>query len=461
MKLQNALAGAIRDFGMFPRPGMKVAVGLSGGADSVALVLSLAVLEENRPEIVACHFNHMLRGDESERDADFVSGLCERHSIRLEVRATDTAAFSKDNRLSIEQGARELRYRFFRELNADRIATAHTMDDRAETVLMRILRGSGSLGISSIKPVSGNLIRPFFAVSRADVLEYLRARGEKWIEDSSNASDAFTRNRVRNRLIPLLETFNPRIKSALNRLADTAGAEHSFISTEAERAFSQVFTLCDGDSLMGPVAPLCSLHKAVRAEVLRSAYARIRGGLERLEFKHVEEMEELLAGGGSGAVTLPCGVRMDMGHGVLRLSRGLRARDYEITVSGEGTRELSEGVIASFEKTSDASMWGRPDVGHFSLEKTRFPIEVRNFRSGDRTVPLGMEGTKKLKSVFVDKKVPSFLRDRLPLFLCNGRIIWAGGVVVSELHKAEKGRRHLRIRLSGDVMDLLEKTRSN
>lgn len=449
---------------MLPRPGMKVVAGISGGADSVALLLFLAGLGENTPQIVACHFNHMLRGSESERDADFVSGLCEKHGIELKTRAADTAAFSRENRLSPEQGARELRYTFFREVfektGAHRIATAHTMDDRAETVLMRMLRGSGSRGLSSIRPVSGDIIRPFFAVSRGQVLQYLQEKGEKWIEDSSNTSDVFTRNRVRNRLMPLLETFNPRVKSALNRLADTARVEHSYISLEAARAFGAVFPAVFGDTLFGSAATFRRLHRAVRTEVLRSAYSKIRDGLERLEFGHLEEMDALLMSAGSGAVSLPYGMRLEKSYGIFRLSGGATVTgDYRLTVEREGKRELPGNISADFEKTSDTSLWGRREAGHFSLEKAGFPIEVRNFSPGDRTVPLGMKGTKKLKAVFVDEKVPHFLRDRLPVFLCGGDIIWAGGVVVSELYKAVKGKECMRIKLGGGVMDILKAAR--
>ena len=451
---------------MLPRRGMKVVAGVSGGADSVALLLFLAGLEEGAPQVIACHFNHMMRGEESERDAEFVSRLCEKHGIELKTRAGDTAAFSRENRLSPEQGARELRYAFFREIlektGAHRIATAHTMDDRAETVLMRMLRGSGSRGLSSISPVSGDIIRPFFAVSRGQVLQYLQAKGEKWVEDSSNKSDAFTRNRVRNRLMPLLETFNPRVKTALNRLADTAGAEHSYISLEAARAFPAVFPAAFGDALFGNAAAFGRLHKAVRTEILRSAYSKVRGGLERLEFGHLEEMDALLMSALPGAVNLPYGMRLEKSYGIFRLSGGAPAAGCPpLVIEREGAHELPGGVCAVFEKTSDTSLWGRREAGHFSLEKARFPVEARNFRPGDRIVPLGMKGSKKLKSVFTDEKVPHFLRDRLPVFVCGGDIIWAGGVVVSDIYKAVKGKQCLRVTLSGGVTDLLENARGN
>ncbi|QMU55752.1 MAG: tRNA lysidine(34) synthetase TilS [Candidatus Mycalebacterium zealandia] len=466
MSLQEKLTAALKEFDMLPRPAMKVVAGVSGGADSVALVHALTRLEENAPEIIVCHFNHRLRGRESERDEEFVSRLCEKLDLRFEVSSCDTEAFSKQKKLSIESAARELRYEFFAEVcektGAERIATAHTADDRAETVLMRMLRGSGTLGISSIKPRSDNLIRPLINVSREEVMEYLADAGEKWVEDSSNDLTIFTRNRVRKQLLPLLETFNPQMKKALNRLADTAGRQSSYISLQASRIFPQVFTSPGTKGLLaGSVSEFRAVHRAVRSELLRTAYATATGGLERLEFSHLEEMDALLMSPArSGAVSLPRGAAMEKSYGFFCLVlRCGAADDYKLTVKGEGAKDLPDGNSAFFEKTSDISLWERRDVGHFSLEKTGFPIEVRNFRPGDRTVPLGMSGTKKLKSVFTERKIPSFLRTRLPIFTCKGEIIWAGGVVISDSHKAVKGAQNLRIKLDGLVPDLLETRR--
>lgn len=468
MSLKDKLTATLKEFDMLPRSAMKIVAGVSGGADSVALVHALAGLEKNAPEIVVCHFNHRLRGEESERDAEFVFRICEKLGLRFETRSDDTETFSKRRKISIEHAARELRYAFFAEVcektAAERIATAHTADDRAETVLMRMLRGSGTFGISSIKPRSGNLIRPLINVSRREVINYLTAADEKWVEDSSNDLTVFTRNRVRKQLLPLLETFNPQVKTALNRLADTAARQSDYVSLQAAGVFPRVFFRAGTEGLLaGSVREFRAVHKAIRSELLRAAYAAATGGLERLEFSHLEEMEALLMSPArSGAVILPRGATMEKSYGIFCLAHPDDGApdDYSLTVSGEGVSEIPGGIRACFEKTSNTSLWGRDNVGHFSLEKTEFPIEVRNFRPGDRTVPLGMSGTKKLKSVFTERKIPSFLRSKLPIFTCKGDIIWVGGVVVSDFHKAAKGTQSLRIKLDGFVTDLLE-TRRN
>lgn len=461
------MRAAVEEFDMLPRPGMKVVAGVSGGADSVALLRALGELGRCAPDIFVCHFNHRLRGRESDRDADFVARLCEKKRLPFEIRSEDTARFSKRRGVSIEQGARELRYGFFRDvcerIGARRTATAHTMDDRAETVLMRILRGSGNHGVSAIKPRSGGLIRPFIGISRSEVIEYLEKTGEKWVEDGSNELTVFTRNRIRKQLVPLLETFNPRINFALNRLADAAELQSSYVSRRAEDAFGAVFFREGSEGVLaGSVSAYRGLHGAVRSELLRAAYAKVKGGLERLEFSHVGAMDALLRSPrASGAVNLPCGVVLEKGYDVFAVSRAATPDgEYSETVKEEGIRTVPCGALgpvrAHFEKTSDVSLWGRRDTGHFSLERACFPIEVRNFRPGDRTVPLGMKGTRKLKSIFIDRKIPSFLRKRLPIFTCKGDIIWAGGVAQSDFHKAEKGKRHLRIKLEGTLTGILE-----
>ncbi len=452
---------------MLPRPGMKVVAGVSGGADSVALLRAFGEIEEFAPEIFVCHFNHRLRGEQSLRDARFVAELCEKNRLPFEIRSEDTAKYSRRKGLSIEHGARNLRYGFFRDVcertGAHRIATAHTMDDRAETVLMRILRGSGNPGVSSIQPRSGNLIRPFVGISRKEIIEYLENAGEKWVEDGSNELTVFTRNRVRKRVFPLLETFNPRIKHALNRLADTAGWQSSYISQCAGDEFGRVFFCGDsGCFIAGSVSACRNLHRAVRSELFRAAYAKVKGGLERLEFVHIGAMDELVMSGvTSGSVSLPSGLVMKKGYDVFIVCRAeVLSGRYAVTVEGEGTREIPcaipGGVRAHFEKTSDTSLWDRFNAGHFSLEKAGFPLEVRSFMPGDRTVPLGMEGTRKLKSVFTDRKIPAFLRHLLPVFTCKGEIVWAAGAALSDSHKAVKGGENLRIRIEGRVMEILE-----
>ena len=181
----------------------------------MALLHVLEQLRELRLEIVVAHLNHGLRGEESDADARHVREAAGRLGFAFECRETDAEAFRKSRGLSLEDAARKLRYGFFREVlekrSASRIATGHTLDDQAETVVMRLLRGSGSLGLSGIRPVAGKVVRPLINATKKEAREYLVSRGVSWREDSTNSSDRFTRNRIRNELMPLLETYNPAV----------------------------------------------------------------------------------------------------------------------------------------------------------------------------------------------------------------------------------------------------------
>ena len=232
----------VDSFGMIA-PGDVIVAGVSGGPDSMALLFALWDLREFYPgtEVIVSHVNHGLRGVESDEDAEFVRDTAQRLGFPFECVRVDTEGFRKKRKLSIEDAARELRYGFFNDVltkhSAQRIATAHTLNDQAETVIMRLIRGSGSQGLAGIRPSVGNIIRPLINVTKHEAMEYLRSKGEPWREDSTNSSDEFLRNRVRNELIPLLESYNPAVEQVLSRVAAVCAAEADFISAEGEKRF--------------------------------------------------------------------------------------------------------------------------------------------------------------------------------------------------------------------------------
>ena len=256
----------------------------------------LAWLNELREEygfsLFAAHYEHGLRGEESQRDAAFTKEQCERLGIPCTVGHGDVAGYAAENRLGIEDAARTLRYRFLEEtadrLRCDRIATAHTLNDNAETVLMNLCRGAGTRGLAGIPPVRGRLIRPLLETDREEIETYLKAHAIPHVEDSSNASDDYTRNRIRHRLIPLLKEENPSVLSAISRTAEILREDDSCLCRQAE-AFLTRYR--EGDSI--PAAELLKLEPAVASRVIRllcgcsislertSALLRFAGGTER------------------------------------------------------------------------------------------------------------------------------------------------------------------------------------
>ena len=334
--------------------GERVCVAVSGGADSVALLLALVeandsarVKEPLGVVLSAVHVHHGLRGADADADVAFVRELCKRVDVPLIVERVDVAARQHAEREGMEEAARELRYCAFRELmesgTADVVATAHTLDDQAETVMMKLLRGAWTEGIGAIAPVvrgsgqegRGRIVRPMLAVRRVEVESYLRERGQSWREDATNRDVSLTRNRVRHELMPRLREFNPSIDVALARLAEIARDEESFWQAEVARVLPQVLlpgkpvrgggraagTVTGNSSCAIEIERLRTMSPALRRRVLRAA-ARSLG--RRIS---AEETAKLLALAGLGQVHPPvagrAGVRLELGGG-LRAERTAR-----------------------------------------------------------------------------------------------------------------------------------------
>ena len=434
-------------------PGESVVVGVSGGSDSLGLLQILTELEDYRLKLIVAHLNHCIRGEESNRDAAYVCKFAENLGLPFELREIDVIEFKRKTNLSLEEAARELRYKFFREVlnkhNADKIATAHTLDDQAETVLMRFIRGSGLLGISGIPPVNDNIIRPLIEVTKSDVEEYLRSKGIGWMEDSSNKEMSFLRNRIRNEVIPQLITYNPNIKETLARTGYIAGVGEDYIRTEAKSHFDKLFYRLRDGEFVGKLAYYSVLPEAMKYGLLRLAVEKLKGDLKKISLIHIVSINELLdSREPSGELDLPGEIVVAKGHGLFVLTKKSMFRcrfTYSVDSTGLYRFQHAEFEI-QFEKIN--SLKSDKYVACFDCESIEFPVEVRNFNQGDRFIPYGMNEFKKLKNYFIDEKIPRFLRHQIPIFLCKGEIMWIGGMRVDERFKVrDKRKKALTIRL--------------
>lgn len=309
LKTPNSqLAEAVHDFvvrNSLVRPKETVVVGVSGGADSVCLLHLLVGLRERLDIIIhVAHLNHLLRGAESEGDARYVSRLARKLEVSATIESRDVKAYQAAHRLSLEDAARQVRYRFFAEVTesvrADRVAVGHTADDQVETILMHLVRGAGPTGLLGMRPLSVwtspglaglTVIRPLLAVSRADTHSYCRQRRLSPRADSSNLSLSPFRNRIRQELMPLLQAYNPRIGDALIRTSDTLATELSFIEECVSEVWPKVATEEDGAIVLDRDL-VVSLHPAVQRHLLRRVTREVLGDLEDIEWKHIEKMRE-------------------------------------------------------------------------------------------------------------------------------------------------------------------------
>lgn len=389
--------------------GTPLVVALSGGGDSVALLL---LAHDGGIPVRAAHLDHGLRPESSE-DADFCGDLCSRLGIELCRRRVDVAGLAAREGLSVEQAGREARYRFLDEVREGAlVATAHTRDDQAETVLMRVLEGCGLAGLTGIHPTSrGWVVRPLLAFRRVQLREYLTERGQPWREDPSNQAANLPRSRIRHQILPVLAGWNPRVVEALANLAETASLDHDALQRQAADHFER-------HGLAVPA--LVDLHPAVRRRVLQAAWRRCASG--RLERHHLLALEGLLGGPSGKWTPLPGGLQ------------GRRQGDH--LVLGP-PRQIPEPVeIALVPGLQAIPAWGlelevslSAGAGEVTLDLDRLapPLVIRARRPGDRLRPPGGPGTVKLK-----KMLPAPVRETAPILCSAGQPVWVPGYRADE-----------------------------
>jgi tRNA(Ile)-lysidine synthase len=321
-KIRRRLTERLEQLAWF-HPGLKIGVGVSGGADSVALLLLLTELRAKLGIVVsAAHFNHKLRGKASEADEKFVATLAERLGVTLHVGRADVARKAKHDKANLEDAARRARYAFFERLveqgAVDIVATAHTMDDQAETVLAHILRGTGIAGLAGIHPVAAHATRPLLGFRREELRKYLRGKKQTWCEDATNRDTARTRARMRKILLPLLvKQFNPAVVEHLAALAGRARAQASFVERLAQQLFQKNVTF-DGKTARVGLAELLvpvGLEQAddpsgiLRARLIQEIAERTRQRRGQLSSGHIEAIVQLAKVGAPGKrLQLPGGV---------------------------------------------------------------------------------------------------------------------------------------------------------
>ena len=406
----NKLLAFNRQYSLM-NPGDTVICAVSGGADSVALLFSLYLLKEKLGiKLEAAHFNHQLRGAESDRDEAFVAELCHRYDIPLYVGRARVTPGKK----GLEAAARDARYGYFKTLSG-KIATAHTADDNAETVLMHLVRGTGLKGLGGIAPVNGTVIRPMLTVTRQEVEGFLGEWCLSHITDSSNDTDAFLRNRIRHGVMPLLKQENPRLAENLSAMALNLREDEKILSSLGE------------NGVLPDVNTLRTMPQALRSRALEAFLKR--SGVPEPEQSHISLAEKLVfsdkpsaAGSFPGGVTIARSYdRLEVGQQeapleetVLPCPGEVLLPEYRVVCSPAETVENSETVLTVCP---------------------RGQLILRCRRSGDAIRLSG--GTKQLKKLFIDRKIPAAMRLRIPVLCDDGGILGVCGVGADVNRRAE------------------------
>jgi len=438
-----------------------IVIGVSGGPDSMALFkLLISISKKYNLKIIAAHFNHMLRGAESARDMEFVKKEAQKAGVKFVCREKDINKLNKNTGFGTEKTAREERYRFFIETavkyKAGKIALAHNMDDNAETILFRLIKGTGTKGLCGIPAErklgkreygvkSGTdifIVRPLLGFSKKQIMLLLKELKQKYVTDSSNMESVYQRNIIRNKLIPLVEKeMNPKIKECLVRNTEIAAAEESFISEEAQRYIRENAAI-KGESAVFSGGSFILLHPALRQRVLMALLQEILKSKRKVDYALVAEADGAILRNKS--ISLPSGFTLKPHNGEINIFKGKNAKaasEESVLIAKPGKKTAFGGFVfeTKIVKNEPGIDFKEQYKAYLDLSKIVFPLTIRRRRSGDRFMPFGMKSQVKIKDFIISQKI----KNEIILVCDEKQIIWAAGIRADERVKVDKGSKKL------------------
>ncbi len=449
--MRTSVLEAITKSGVL-RGDQTIVVGVSGGPDSVCLLHSLSELSQSlKLRLHVAHLDHELRGPESSKDAEYVSRLAKRLSLPATIESRDVRAHAAEQRTSLEEAAREIRYAFFaevvRQTGASTVAVGHTRDDDVETVLMHILRGTGTGGLRGLMPINQlrtaagtvTVIRPLLGITRQETVQYCVEHGLEPRVDETNQSLTLFRNRVRLELLPILRTYNPQIDDALIRVSKIASDEMQFLDAESKAAWSRVAS-AEGGIVVLDKEKMRTLAPALKRHVLRLAVGEFVPGLKDIETRHIDTLLEAVEAPAGRVFQLPRGLFAVVEHDRCLLGRDQAALCPFPALEGEFLLKVpGETALPGWNVTTRVVQLRNDRTGCFSGQsglvlKACFDfhsigskISVRSVMAGDRFEPLGLGASKKVSRFMLDAGVPRTWRSRVPILVTPAQVAWVVG----------------------------------
>ncbi len=467
-KVWEKIKDTIKEYDMIKK-GDKVLVALSGGADSICLTHALKALSLDMEfSVYAAHLNHGIRGEEADGDENFAKEFCQSINVPFSSKYVKAEEIAKAEGLTVEEAGRKARYGFFEEVCREKglsvVATAHNRDDAAETVLMRIIRGTGTDGLSGIKFIrEDGVIRPLLKVSREEIEEYCRENGLSYCTDSTNSDNNYTRNRIRNELLPYLrENFNPNISQSLINLSESAASDSGFLNSYARRLYKRLGSpMPNRKPIVLHIESIEMVDKAIMARLIIAAAKEAMGENFYLEKKHVEDILNIRNKETGARLDLPKGLSVSVKYGWLEFTNNQETEmqkapnyfgndyfteiepgnGYKIEGRG-GTVYVKRVLLSEYKKTS----------GDILLDEDKISGQVvlRNRREGDKMVVYEDGRSKKIKNIFIDMKIPREKRDDIPLICHKDEVLAIVGGRVSEKYKIDKNSERAWVIYYGD-----------
>ncbi|MCD3204171.1 tRNA lysidine(34) synthetase TilS [Clostridium botulinum C/D] len=443
----------------------KVVVAVSGGPDSICLLHILYKLKEELGiTLVAAHINHCLRGEEADKDEEYVRKFCENLNIECFVKKEDVHKISKDRGISCEMAGREVRYEFFSEVlnkvGANKIAVAHNANDQAETILMRMLRGTGLEGLVGIRAVRDNIfLRPIIDITRDEIENYCDVNNLNPRIDKTNLENIYTRNKIRLELIPYIQkNFNSDVIEVLNRFSDTVKIDNDYLNKISLEKYNK-YCKSEKDKIIMR-AEVFNEHEAILTRIIRIALKDLKGNLHNFDKSHVYDIIDIQKKSTGKFIMLPENIRVLNSYADIDLYKNKNKiniykgkKEYNLVINKENI--LDNGLKITLDiinNVEDAKFNKSSLIKYFDYDKINRDIKLRYRKNGDKFVPLGMNGTKKLKDLFIDLKIPKENRDTIPLIVFDDEISWIVGYRISDKFKInKKTKRVLKIKIEREA----------
>ena len=448
--MQETVLNNILEYNLISK-GDNIVAGISGGLDSMALLMVLFGLQEELDfNIIVCHVNHGVR-DEASVDQDLVRKTAEKLGLKFHTINVDMVSYGKEKGITAEEAGRELRYGFFRDVlkgaGGGKIAVAHNKNDQAETLLQRIIRGTGIDGLRGMEFKVQNIIRPILNISREEIENYLHINKIEYVVDKTNLMPIYNRNKVRLELIPYIqENFNPNIIDTLWRTSQTSNIDSNYLEKISNESYDKIVKQENIYSIILDGPHFKKIHRSIQNRIIRIGILRLIQNIQGISQYHVTSIVDMFLDSRTGKqIDLPNGLigRVSYDDLIIEKKKASNNNDYcyDLTLGNNVIEEL--GIEIDLKVVEKSEFKETFNTKFIDYDKIKGKLSLRNRKNGDRIAPLGMKGSKKIKDYFIDKKIPRAMRDEIPLLVDEDNIIWIVDYSLSELYKVRDSTKRI------------------